>query len=101
MVEFLLTEDKNSLDSEKQSSEYFYEVSTSIMLYNITLHVLFSLTKNMILFLDILFHIFYLATLSFSIGSSLVFEIYSSLLNRTMRKKLKRSFSDIDCLSVL
>ena len=101
MVEFLFTEDKNSLDSEKQSSEYFYEVSTSIMLYNITLHVLFSLTKNMILFLDILFHIFYLATLSLSIGSSLVFEIYSSLLNRTMRKKLKRSFSDIDCLSVL
>ena len=44
MVEFLFTEDNNSLDSGKHSSEYFYEVSTSNMLYNITLHILFSLT---------------------------------------------------------
>ena len=44
MFEFLFTEDNNSLDSEKQSSEYFYEVSTSNMLCNITLHILFLLT---------------------------------------------------------
>ena len=44
MVEFLFTEDNNSLDSEKQSSKYFYEVSTSNMLNNITLLILFSLT---------------------------------------------------------
>ena len=29
MVEFLFTEDNNSVDNEKQSSEYFYDVSTS------------------------------------------------------------------------
>ena len=29
MVEFLFTEDNNSVDSEKQSSEYFYDVSTN------------------------------------------------------------------------
>ena len=43
MVEFLLTEDNTSVDSEEQSSEYFY-VSTSNMLNNITLHILFLLT---------------------------------------------------------
>ena len=32
MVEFLFTEDNNSVDSEEQSSEYFYDVSTSNML---------------------------------------------------------------------
>ena len=36
MVEFLFTEDNNSVDSEKQSSEYFYDVSTNNMLNNIT-----------------------------------------------------------------
>ena len=36
MVEFLFTEDNNSVDSEEQSSEYFYDVSTSNMLNNIT-----------------------------------------------------------------
>ena len=44
MVEFLFTEDNNSVDSEEQSSEYFYDVSTSNMLNNIILDVLFSLT---------------------------------------------------------
>ena len=44
MVEFLFTEDNNSVDSEKQSSEYIYDVSTGNMLNNITLHILFSLT---------------------------------------------------------
>ena len=43
MVGFLFTED-NSVDSEEQSSEYFYDVSTSNMLNNITLDILFSLT---------------------------------------------------------
>ena len=36
MVEFLFTEDNNSVDSEEQSSEYLYDVSTSSMLNNIT-----------------------------------------------------------------
>ena len=36
MVEFLFTEDNNSVDSEKQSSEYFYDVSTNNTLNNIT-----------------------------------------------------------------
>ena len=44
MVEFLFTEDNNSVDNEEQSSEYFYNVSTSNMLNNITLDILFSLT---------------------------------------------------------
>ena len=38
MVEFLFTEDNNSVDSEEQPSEYFYDVNTSNMLNNITLH---------------------------------------------------------------
>ena len=42
MVEFLYTEDNNSVDNEKQSSEYSYDVSTSNMLNNITLDILFS-----------------------------------------------------------
>ena len=32
------------MDSEKQISEYFYDVNTSNMLNNITLHILFSFT---------------------------------------------------------
>ena len=32
MVDFLCTEDNNSVDNEEQSSEYFYDVSTSSML---------------------------------------------------------------------
>ena len=43
MVEFLFTEDNNSVDNEEQSSEYFYDVSNSNMLNNITLDILFSL----------------------------------------------------------
>ena len=43
MVEFLFTEDNNSVN-EEQSSEYFYDVSTSNMLNNITLDILFYLT---------------------------------------------------------
>ena len=38
MLEFLFTEDNNSVDSEEQPSEYFYDVSTSNMLNNITLY---------------------------------------------------------------
>ena len=44
MVELLFTVDNNSVDSEEQSSEYSYNVSTSNMLNNITLHILFLLT---------------------------------------------------------
>ena len=44
MVEFLFTEDNTSVYSEEQSSEYSYDVSTSNMLNNISLHILFSLT---------------------------------------------------------
>ena len=36
MVEFFFTEDNHSVDNEKQSSEYFYDVSTSNMLNNST-----------------------------------------------------------------
>ena len=43
MVEFLFTEDDNPMDSEGQSSEYFYDVSIINMLNNITLHIFFSL----------------------------------------------------------
>ena len=32
MADFLFTEDNNSAGSEEQSSEYFYDVSTSNML---------------------------------------------------------------------
>ena len=42
MVE-LFTEDNSSVDNEEQSSEYFYGVSTSNMLNNITLDILFLL----------------------------------------------------------
>ena len=42
MVQFLFTEDKNSLDNEEQSSEYFNDISTSNML-NINLDILFLL----------------------------------------------------------
>ena len=41
MVGFLFTEDNTSVDSEEQSSEYFYDVSIGNMLNNITLHILF------------------------------------------------------------
>ena len=43
MVEFLYPEDNNSVDNDEQSSEYFFDVSTSNMLNNITLDILFSL----------------------------------------------------------
>ena len=43
MVEFLFTEDNNSVDNEEQSSEYFYDVSTSSVFNNITLDILFLL----------------------------------------------------------
>ena len=36
MVEFFFTEDNHSVDNEEQSSEYFYDVSTSNMLTNST-----------------------------------------------------------------
>ena len=44
MVQFFFTEDNNSVDNKEQSSEYFYDVSNSNMLNNITLDILFSLT---------------------------------------------------------
>ena len=44
MADFLFTEDNNSVDNEEQSSEYFYDVSTSNMLNNITFEILFLLT---------------------------------------------------------
>ena len=68
MVQFFFTEDNNSVDHKEQSSEYFYDVSNSNMLNNITLDILFSLTGNIVLCLDILFYNFYFAMLSFSIG---------------------------------
>ena len=43
MVQFLFTEDNNSLDNEEQSSKYFNDISISNML-NINLDILFSLT---------------------------------------------------------
>ena len=43
MVQFLFTEDNNSLDNEEQSFEYFNDISASNML-NINLDILFSLT---------------------------------------------------------
>ena len=43
MVEFLFTEDNNSLHNKEQSFEYFNDVSTGNML-NINLDILFSLT---------------------------------------------------------
>ena len=44
MVQFLFTEDNNSVDNKEQSSEYLYDISTCNMLNNITLDILFSLT---------------------------------------------------------
>ena len=44
MIEFLFTEDNNLVDNEEQSSEYFYDVSTSNRLSSITLDILFLLT---------------------------------------------------------
>ena len=41
MVGFLFTKDNTSVDSEEQSSKYFYDISN--MLNNITLHISFSL----------------------------------------------------------
>ena len=48
MVEFLFTED-NSVDSEEQP-EYFYDVSTSNILNNITLHNIFIDLKHHLVF---------------------------------------------------
>ena len=56
------------MDSEVQPSEYFYDIRTSNMLNNITLHNFIFVDLRHLLCLDILFHNFYLATLSFSIG---------------------------------
>ena len=100
MVEFLFTEDNNSVDNEEQSSEYFYDVSTSNMLNNITLDILFSLMQNIILCLDILFHNFYLATLSFSIGFIIGFWNLQQFIKLSTEKKIEL-FLDIDCYGVL
>ena len=50
MVELLFTEDNNSVNSEEQPSEYFYDVSTSNMLNNITLHIIFVDLKHHLVF---------------------------------------------------
>ena len=101
MAEFLFTEDNNSVDSEEQYSEYFYDVSTSNILHNITLYILLLLMQNIILCSDILFNIFYLATLSFSIGFVIGFWSLQQFIKSNTEKKLKQLFSDTDCWSVL
>ena len=50
MVEFLFTEDNNSVHSEEQPSEYFYDISTSNVLNNITLHNIFVDLKHHLVF---------------------------------------------------
>ena len=50
MVEFLFTEDNNSVDSEEQPSEYFFDISASNMLNNITLHNTFVDLKHHLAF---------------------------------------------------
>ena len=89
MVEFFFTEDNNSVDNEEQSSEYFYDVSTSNMLNNITLDILFSLTWNIILCLDILFYNFYLAMLSFSISFVISFWNLQQFIKSNTEKKIE------------
>ena len=49
MVDFLFTEDNDSLDSE-EPSEYIYDVSTSNMLNNITLHIILVDLKHHLVF---------------------------------------------------
>ena len=76
MVEFLFTEDNHSVDSEEQPSKYFYDVSTSIMLNNVTLHnIIFVDQKHHLEFRH--FNNFYLAISLSVLVSSLVFEIYN------------------------
>ena len=89
MVEFFFTEGNNSVDNEEQSSEYFYDVSTSNMLNNITLDILFSLTWNIILCLDILFYNFYLAMLSFSISFVISFWNLQQFIKSNTEKKIE------------
>ena len=68
MVEFLFTKGNNSVDIEEQPSEYFYDVSISNMLNNITFHnIIFVNLKHHLVFRHFIYN-FYLATLSFSIG---------------------------------
>ena len=100
MVEFLFTEDNNSVDNEEQSSEYFYDVSTSNMLNNITVDILFSLTWNIILSLDILFHNFYLAMLSFSIGFVIGFWNLQWSWIRLCRRSYLRSVLENRCSEI-
>ena len=89
MVEFFFSEDNNSVDNEEQSSEYFYDVSTSNMLNNITLDILFLLTWNIIFCLDILFYNFYLATLSFSIGFVIGFWNLQQFIKSNTEKRIE------------
>ena len=89
MVEFFFTEGNNSVDNEEQSSEYFYDVSTSNMLNNITLDILFSLTWNIILCLDILFYNFYWAMLSFSISFIISFWNLQQFIKSNTEKKIE------------
>ena len=89
MVEFFFTEGNNSVDNEEQSSEYFYDVSTSNMLNNITLDILFSLTWNIILCLDILFYNVYLAMLSFSISFVISFWNLQQFIKSNTEKKIE------------
>ena len=77
----------NSVDSEVQPSEYFYDIRTSNMLNNITLHNFIFVDLRHLLCLDILFHNFYLATLSFSIGFVVGFSKFTMVLNMPLQKQ--------------
>ena len=104
MVEFLFTEDNNSVDNEEQSSKYFYDVSTNNMLNNIALDILFSLidVKHHLVFRHFIsYFLFSKALFQYWFLSSMVFEIYNGVLNRPLRKKLKWLFLDNDCYGVL
>ena len=68
MVEFLFTEDNNSVDSEEQSSEYFYDVSTSNMLNNITFHN--------IIFVDLKYHLVFRHFISYFFFCNALFQYW-------------------------
>ena len=92
MVEFLFTEDNNSVDSEEQPSEYFYDVSTSNMLNNITFHkIIFVDLKCHLVFRHFISYFFLQRSLSVLV-SSLVFKIYMVLNTPLQKQPLERCF---------
>ena len=93
MVEFLFTEDNNSVDSKVQPSEYFYDSRTSNMLNNITLHNFIFIDLRHLLCVDILFHNLYLATLSFSIGFVVGFSKFTMVLHMPLQKQPLERYS--------